>query len=108
MENKFDYRPLYMFCKALERANKWKSSHYFIPTMSVIPGKFPAYKIFRIDVIEMDTSLGPNGIIQRFCEQQIVNSSGIISVETLYQETVYRMIEDLMQRMLEYYGTAIQ
>lgn len=107
MENKFDYKPLYVFCKAFEKANKWNSGHYFIPTMSMIPGKFPAYKTIRIDVVEMNMALGPKGIVQRFCGQQTVNSSNIIAVSELYQETIYNIIEDIIQRMLEYYGTVV-
>ena len=107
MENKFDYKPLYIFCRAFEKANKWESGHYFIPTMSIIPNKFPSYKTFRIDVVEMNTTLGSNGIVQRFCSQQVVNSSGVIAVSELYQETVYNMIEDMIQRILEHYGTKV-
>ena len=107
MDNKFDYRPLYMFCRAFEKANKWESGHYFVPTMSVIPGKFPAYKTFRIEVIEMNNSLGPRGIVQRFCNQKVVNSSGVVAAKELLQEAVYEMIEEMIQRMLEYYGTRV-
>ena len=107
MENKFDYKPLYIFCRAFEKANKWESGHYFIPTMSIIPNKFPSYKTFRIDIVEMNTALGSKGIMQRFCTQQVVNSSGVIAVSELYQETIYNMIEDIIQRMLEHYGTKV-
>ena len=107
MDNKFDYRPLYIFCRAFEKANKWESGHYFIPTMSIIPNKFPSYKTFRIDVVEMNTALGPKGIMQRFCTQQVINTSGVIAVSVLCQETIYKMIEDMIQRMLEHYGTKV-
>jgi hypothetical protein len=55
----------------------------------------------------MNTALGSKGIMQRFCIQQVINTSGVIAVSVLYQETIYKMIEDIIQRMLEYYGTKV-
>ena len=109
MANAIDnYKTLYMFLRAIGKAYKWDSGHYFVPIMSVTANdKFPGYKTVKIEVEEMKVSPGKAETLQRFGAQSVANISGAYK-DKLFQKAIDDTIEELMIRMIEHYGTTVQ
>lgn len=103
-----NYKTLYMFLRAIQKAHKWDSNHYFIPVMATVTNdKFPGYKTFKIEVEEIKVSVGKVETLQRFGAQSVANISGTYKDELL-KKAIDDVTEELMIRMMEHYGITIQ
>ena len=101
-----DYKPLHIFLRAFCAGNKWENTHYFIPMANISSNtRFPGIKVIKLEVVEIDTKKEVKEV-QRFLEQYTL-SSAESSIPNSIQNTADKVIENMIKRIIQYYGNIV-